>query len=354
MIEGFRFARRHAWLWATLLASMIALLATWGPIEVLVPFIVRNELGGGAQELGLVFAAGGLGAILASVALARRGLPARTMTFLYLAWTGAGAAVVGYGLATTVWHAGIAGFINGALVAAGLIVWATLLQTLVPPELRGRVMSVDWLVSIGLVPLSFALTDRVRGARRAMDEVPLPQRALLALDDQERLAGEDQEILLVGLPVIHRHRLSRLEHEEVDAELRKLRVALEPAHGSAWAAVEPPRVARVQHEPAFALRHEPVLRLLERRLRNHGRTLTQTCERLARFVWALRRGTPAATRFFDGILGCVLSGKERLCRSSLPASSFGLSARASSRQARRYAGCKKLRRRLASTSYVAL
>jgi hypothetical protein len=33
-----------------------------------------------------------------------------------------------------------------------------------------------------------------------VDEVPLAQRALLALDDQDPLSGEDEEVLLLGLP----------------------------------------------------------------------------------------------------------------------------------------------------------
>ena len=35
--EGFAFVRAHAWLWATLLAAAVFLLAYWGPVEVLVP-----------------------------------------------------------------------------------------------------------------------------------------------------------------------------------------------------------------------------------------------------------------------------------------------------------------------------
>jgi DHA3 family tetracycline resistance protein-like MFS transporter len=45
----------------------------------------------------------------------------------------------------------------GALGGVGNIVWGTLMQTRVPGRLLGRVSSVDWLFSIALVPLSFAL-----------------------------------------------------------------------------------------------------------------------------------------------------------------------------------------------------
>jgi hypothetical protein len=38
------------------------------------------------------------------------------------------------------------------------------MSTRVPPELRGRVHSLDWFVSIGLTPVSFALTGPVSSA----------------------------------------------------------------------------------------------------------------------------------------------------------------------------------------------
>ena len=45
-----------------------------------------------------------------------------------------------------------------------MVVWGTLLQTLVPGELLGRVTSLDWFVSTSLVPISFALTGPVSHA----------------------------------------------------------------------------------------------------------------------------------------------------------------------------------------------
>ncbi|MBA3736549.1 MAG: MFS transporter, partial [Actinobacteria bacterium] len=45
-----------------------------------------------------------------------------------------------------------------ALEAAGTIVWATIKQRHVPGSMLGRVSSLDWPVSIALMPLSFALT----------------------------------------------------------------------------------------------------------------------------------------------------------------------------------------------------
>jgi DHA3 family tetracycline resistance protein-like MFS transporter len=96
--------------------------------------------------------------------MGQRGLPRRDITFMYLVWTAATLAVAGYGLADAVWQLMLASLAFNALETAGTIVWATAKQRHVPPALLGRVSSLDWLISIGLLPLSFALTGPVSAA----------------------------------------------------------------------------------------------------------------------------------------------------------------------------------------------
>src|SRR5262249_32720505 len=116
--------------------------------------------------------------------------------------------------------------------------------------------------------------DRVLRLRREVREVPGAQAPLLTLDDQQRLAGEHEEVLLVGLPVVHAHRLAGLEDVEVEAELRKGLPLLEVGELAAAGAVAPARLARVQDEPAVALRRKSVLGLDQLRLRDHAGKLT--------------------------------------------------------------------------------
>jgi DHA3 family tetracycline resistance protein-like MFS transporter len=162
--EGLRFVRRRVWLWGTLLSAAIAYLAFMGPAEVLLPYLVKNELHATARDLGLVFAAGGVGAIAAALFMGRRGHPRRDVTVMYATWTLATLAVAGYGLATASWQLMAACLLFNALETAGTIVWATIKQRHVPASLLGRVSSLDWLISIGLLPLSFALTAPVAAA----------------------------------------------------------------------------------------------------------------------------------------------------------------------------------------------
>jgi MFS family permease len=162
--EGFRFVRARTWLWGTLLSAAIAYLVFLGPAEVLLPYIVKNELHASAGTLGLVLAAGGVGALGAAAFVGRRDHPRRDITVVYATWTLATLAIAGYGIATAAWQLMIACLAFNALEAAGTILWATMKQRHVPGELLGRISSLDWLISIALLPVSFALTAPVADA----------------------------------------------------------------------------------------------------------------------------------------------------------------------------------------------
>src|SRR5437763_7878005 len=162
--DGLRFVRERVWLWGTLVSAAIAYLLFLGPTEVLLPFVVKNDLHASARTLGVVLAAGGLGAVGAATYMAQRGHPRRDVTVMYVTWTLATLAIAGYGIANAAWQLMLACLLFNALEAAGTIVWATIKQRHVPSSLLGRVSSLDWLVSIGLLPLSFALTAPVAGA----------------------------------------------------------------------------------------------------------------------------------------------------------------------------------------------
>ena len=171
MAEGLRFVRQRVWLWGTLVSAAFAYLVFLGPTEVLLPYVVKNTLHASPAILGLVFAAGGIGAIGAAVLMGHRRHPRRDVTVMYATWTIATLAVVGYGLATAAWQLMIACLLFNALETAGTIVWATMKQRHVPASMLGRVSSLDWLISIGLLPLSFALTAPIAsifGARATL------------------------------------------------------------------------------------------------------------------------------------------------------------------------------------------
>jgi transmembrane secretion effector len=171
LAEGYAYVRAHVWLWGTLVGAAIFLLITYGPFEVLLPYIIRNDLDGDAATFGAVLAFGGLGSILAAMILSRTGLPRKHITLMWTAWTVGIALDVGLAVAGAAWQMCLIAVLSFGLGTVGMIIWNTLMNTLVPAEMLGRVSSFDWFVSIGLTPLSFAITGPVAsvlGARTTL------------------------------------------------------------------------------------------------------------------------------------------------------------------------------------------
>jgi len=157
--EGLRYVRRTRWLVIAMVAATVSLLAVWGPWETLVPVVVKNDLGGQASSLGLVFGAGGVGAVVAAGFFGQRGaLPKKPLTAMYLSWALGMFGTAGFGFVTTVWQAMAVAFVTEGSIAYLVVVWVTLVQRLVPDRLLGRVFALDWMISTMGVPLSFAIT----------------------------------------------------------------------------------------------------------------------------------------------------------------------------------------------------
>jgi DHA3 family tetracycline resistance protein-like MFS transporter len=211
--EGLRFIRRRVWLWGTLASAAVAYLVFLGPTEVLLPYVVKNDLHASASTLGLVFAAGGVGAVGAAVWMGSRGHPRRDISFMYGAWTLATLAIAGYGLATAAWQLMAACLVFNALETTGMIVWATVKQRHVPSSMLGRVSSLDWLISIGLLPVSFALTAPVAAA----------------LGARETLVGAAVVGASVTLGALFLPGMRDIEHEESDGGTRGRRTLSDAA-----------------------------------------------------------------------------------------------------------------------------
>ncbi len=159
--EGFVYMVRTPWLLATLLFASLLILVMMGPMEVLIPFVIKDRAGGGPQEHAIVMAAFGLSGAAASLFMASRKLPRRYLTWMNVLWGVACLPFVLIGFATNVWVIAAAAFVIGALFSAPMVIWGTLLQRRVPPALLGRVSSLDFFVSLVFMPISMALAGPV-------------------------------------------------------------------------------------------------------------------------------------------------------------------------------------------------
>ena len=159
--EGFVYMVRTPWLLATLLFASLMILAMMGPFEVLIPFLIKDRLGGGPGDHAMVMAAFGIGGALGSLGMASIRMPRRYLTVMILMWGVGCLPLIVMGLATEIWMLVVAALLLGVTFSAPMVIWGTLLQRRVPPHMLGRVASLDFFISISLMPVSMALAGPV-------------------------------------------------------------------------------------------------------------------------------------------------------------------------------------------------
>jgi len=151
IVEGFRFVRHTRPIRAILLLlGLVSLVAM--PYTVLMPVFADRILHGGARGLGILMGATGVGALLAALTLASRTGVRGLGRWVAYSCGGFGAALVLFALSRSFWLS------TALLVPAGFCMMLqlassnTLIQTMVPDHLRGRVMSVYSMMFMGMAP----------------------------------------------------------------------------------------------------------------------------------------------------------------------------------------------------------
>jgi MFS family permease len=150
--ESLATVRRDAVLpWV--LAGYGALLC-FGPSPALIlPVYAVKVLHVGPERLGFLFSSVGAGSILGALFVASLGSGGRK-GFIYLigvlVWVGA---LAGFALSTWVWLSMAALLVLGVGQTFAATTTITLLQTRVPEQMRGRVISLNTLLMMGLRPL---------------------------------------------------------------------------------------------------------------------------------------------------------------------------------------------------------
>jgi len=154
--EGFGYTVRTPWLLWTLLFAVVAVLLSEGPIEVLLPFLVQDQLGGGAETFGFLLAIWGGGMAAGALLVSSLPLPRRYLTVMMMAWGLGTVPLAVIGFMDSFWSMAAIMLVVGVTWGASGVIWGTLLQRRVPRHLLGRVSSLDFFVSLALMPVSMA------------------------------------------------------------------------------------------------------------------------------------------------------------------------------------------------------
>jgi MFS family permease len=164
ILEGFSFVRQTAPIRALLLLlGLVSLVAM--PYTVLMPIFADKILHGGARGLGILMGATGIGALLGALTLAAKKGIQGLGRWVAIACGGFGVNLILFCFSRNFWLS------TALLVPVGFCMMLqmsssnTLIQSMVPDRLRGRVMSVYSMMFMGMGPFGAffggALAERI-------------------------------------------------------------------------------------------------------------------------------------------------------------------------------------------------
>jgi MFS family permease len=158
--DGFRYVSGFAPVRAALL--LLALVGIAGmPYTVLMPAVATHVLHGGAQLLGVLMTASGIGAVCGGLYLARRRTVIGLGRVIAVATITFGAALVAFALSRSLPLSLLILPVVGGGFMVQMAATNTVVQTLVDEALRGRVMAFYTMAFLGTAPLGSLLAGAV-------------------------------------------------------------------------------------------------------------------------------------------------------------------------------------------------
>jgi len=162
VVEGFRFVIRNVPVHAILMLLGVVSL-TGMPYTVLMPIFADRILHGGARAMGWLMGCAGMGALGGALRLASRTELKGLNRWLPVASFAFGATLIGFAWSRVFWLSACILVPVGFSMMIEMASSNTLLQSMVPDELRGRVMSVYSMVFMGMAPFGALLAGVVAG-----------------------------------------------------------------------------------------------------------------------------------------------------------------------------------------------
>jgi predicted MFS family arabinose efflux permease len=152
LVAGFRYVAGFAPVRSGLL--LVAAISMFGmPYQVLMPVIASDVLSGGANTLGVLMMATGVGALIGTMYLASRHTVLGLGRRIAQAAIVFGVALVAFSTSSNLWLSLAILPFSGAGFIITLAATNTVVQTVVPETLRGRVMSLYTVAFLGTAPI---------------------------------------------------------------------------------------------------------------------------------------------------------------------------------------------------------
>jgi MFS family permease len=154
--EGWKYVRGFPPIRTILL--LFALISLMGmPFMVLMPIFASNVLHGGSHTLGFLLGASGVGALISAISLALRKTVRGLTTMIQISAALFGVGLICFGFCRILPLSMLLMVVVGFGMMQGLAASNTVIQTLVPEDKRGRVMSYYTMAFVGMAPFGSLL-----------------------------------------------------------------------------------------------------------------------------------------------------------------------------------------------------
>ena len=160
IIEGFKFVINNRPIHALMiLLGLVSFTAM--PYAVLMPIFAEDILHGGATALGILMGCSGVGALGGAITLAMKKSLRGLGRWVAVACSSFGVALIAFSFSHVMWLSALLLVPAGFFVMVQMASSNTLIQSMVPDQLRGRVMAVYSMMFMGMAPFGALLAGSV-------------------------------------------------------------------------------------------------------------------------------------------------------------------------------------------------
>lgn len=162
IVEGFRYVGRTKPIRALLsLLGLLSLVAM--PYSVLMPIFADQILKGGPRGLGVLMGSAGIGALFGAMTLAARRGVRGLGRWIAFAAGGFGVGLILFSFSRIFWLSAAILVPMGYCMIVAMAASNTLIQSMVPDTMRGRVMAVYSMMFMGMAPLGALAAGALAG-----------------------------------------------------------------------------------------------------------------------------------------------------------------------------------------------
>ncbi len=180
--EGLLYVKESRVLVVVVLTTVFMNLFLVGPMSMGLPLFVKTILSGDAMTFSLLEAGAAVGMLIGSIVVGVLNLTKKRGKIALITLIFSGLAFIGLSFSTVLWMSILMLVVFGACLSASNIPFISAIQGMIEERVLGRVMGLISLASMGLIPVSYAMTALLLSTGIGIDQIMAGGAMLVVLN----------------------------------------------------------------------------------------------------------------------------------------------------------------------------